>query len=633
LEGMSEEELRRLVEEENKKLTTNNTNLHEFININKEVKEQSVSEEDREEFIKELVRRQREKALELLNRSLTMAEEMATWAGRLKGAKKDRAQKLAFGLIERMDKRDRAAYRSSLSERLGVGISEFNAILKAAGKETNGGEAQLPIAEILGGFINGWLIEFIYDMKEEQPRLAYRDPDKRIGAADYLDIEGVRYVPRNITEFIRNGGVLFPSEIGQLKTTRELVGIVEMFLNQNYLLENKYLGRIISYYVMLTWVYDCFDALPYLRAMGEAGAGKSELMQRVGHLCYRMMSASGANTAASFFRATETYRGTVFIDEADLYDGGDTSNDLVKFLNLGAMKGHPIWRLEEVLNETGGKSYEVATFSTFCPKLIAQRRDFKDDAVGSRAITIKLAPREPMELKSRGIKLYIDEEFRERARAIRNLLLRWRFEMWEKEIEVSEDLMDLEISSRLNQVTMPIKALAKDDPTLQSEIVTFLRAYNAEMTLTRSMTLGARIVEAMWRIYKSKDLREKYVFQGALGEAMMIGDVAKVANEIIDEMNMMEGEQEEEEGSKRKRKKEALTARGVGSLIRNELQLQVGERRGKGFPVYWNVEKMEALAKRYGIDPNMEVKILSLNTSPEKEKGEGSKGKQEEIPF
>ena len=383
---------------------------------------------------------------------------------------------------------------------------------------------------------------------------------------------------------------------------------------------------------MLTWVYDCFNALPYLRAMGEAGAGKSELMRRVGHLCYRMMSASGANTAASFFRATETYRGTVFIDEADLYDGGDMSNDLVKFLNLGAMKGNPIWRLEEVLNESGGKSYEVATFSTFCPKLIAQRRDFKDDAVGSRALTIKLAPREPIELKSRGIKLYIDEEFRAQAMAIRNLLLRWRFEMWEPEIEVSEDMMDLEVSSRLNQVTMPIKALAKDDPTLQSEIVTFLRTYNKEMVLTRSMTLGARIVEAMWKIYKDAALRAKYVFTAVKGgEAMMIGDVTKVANDIIDEMNMMEGEEEgEEEGSKKKKKKDSLTARGVGSLIRNELQLQAGERRGKGFPVYWDQMKMEALAKRYGVDPEPQITEMTQIAQRDEEKKKAEQGK---IPF
>jgi hypothetical protein len=303
----------------------------------------------------------------------------------------------------------------------------------------------------------------------------------------------------------------------------------------------------------------------------------------------------------------------VFIDEADLHDGGDMSNDLVKFLNLGAMKGNPIWRLEEVMTEGGGKSYEVATFQTFCPKLIAMRKDFRDDAVGSRSLTIKLMPREPIELKSRGIRLYIDDEFRARALAIRNLLLRWRMEHWEPEIEVTEEHMDLNISSRLNQVTMPMKALAKDDPELKAEMETFLQAYNREMVLTRSMTIAARVVEALWKIWGDEETRKAYLQQADDGANwfVMIGDVAKVADKIMDEMNATDDEGEGEE-TKKKGKKDKLTARGVGSLIRNELQLYVGERRGKGFPVYWDDIKMQALAKRYGVSTEP-VKTETVN--------------------
>jgi hypothetical protein len=326
-----------------------------------------------------------------------------------------------------------------------------------------------------------------------------------------------------------------------------------------------------------------------------------------------MMTASGASTAATLFRMVETYKGTVFIDEADLHDGGDMSNMIIKFMNQGAMKNNPIQRLTEVITENG-KQYEVENYQTYCPKLIAQRRDFKDDAVGSRCITIKLMPKEPIELKRKGIKLQINQEFRERALAIRNLLLRWRLENWTAEIELEDDLMDLEISSRLNQVTMPLKALARDDPELQDEITKFLRDYNQDQTLTRSMTIAARVVEAMWKIIKSPSLREKYVINLAdgAGDAMLIGDVAFVANQIMDEMNAVEGEEETEE-TKKKKKKESLKARYVGSIVRNELQLQVGARRGKGFPVFWDQVKMEILGKRYGVDWEAEVVDLNEN--------------------
>ena len=572
------------------------------------------------------------KAGEVLLGSLTFVEEMARWAGKQKGGMRDEAQKLTFREIARLDKLERAQYRSRLAEFLKIGVREFNDILKAASTDADDDDRPMTTVETLGGYIDGWLVEYLYDPAQDRARLAYRDPERKIGVADHLDIEGVRYFPKPPTDFVRGGGVLFPSELGQLKPTRELVAIIESFIHRHYLLEDRYMGRIIAYYVLMTWVYDSFHALCYLRAMGEAGSGKSELMRRVGYVCYRMMTASGAATAASFFRATEMYRGTVFIDEADLHDGGDMSNDLVKFLNLGAMDGNPIWRLEEVTNGDGDKSYEVATFATYCPKLIAMRKDFKDDAVGTRSLTIKLMPREPMELKAAGIRLYIDDEFRTKALAIRNLMIHWRLQHWEPEIEVNEEHMDMEISSRLNQVTMPLKALAKDDLELKTEIERFLRAYNREIVLTRSMTIAARIVEAMWKIYRYEDLRMRFVQTTAEGdEFMMIGDVRTIANQIMDEMNSTgsDDEEEEEEDKQTKfkrRKKDALTARGVGHIVRNELQLQVGDRRGAGFPVFWDDLKMRALGKRFGVDYEA-IPTHSAPKNPEK----GSQTMQREM--
>ncbi len=571
---------------------------------------------------RELVKAQRERVTELLNQSRTFAEEIAAWAGAQQGAQRDEAIQTAAKVFGRMDKVERASYRNRLANLLGIGLREFNDLLKA-GSATNGKEGEpVEISEILGGYIEGWLIEYVFDPATGEARLAYRDPERKMGMAEFLDINGIRYVPRRVGSFIKDGGVLFASELGNLRPTRELVGIIEAFIHQHYLLENRYLGKIMAYYVLMTWVYDSFNALPYLRAVGEAGAGKSELMKRIGHLCYRLMMASGANTAASFFRATEMYKGTVFIDEADLHDGGDMSNDIIKWLNAGAMKGNPIWRLDEVTTENG-KFYEPACYQTYGPKLIAMRKEFRDDAVASRALTVRLQPREPIELQARNIKLFINDEFRAKALAIRNLLLRWRFEMWEPEIEVLEDHMDLEISSRLNQVTMGMKALAKDDPELQGEIQRFLRMYNQELVLTRSMMLAARVVEAMWRIYKSPSLREKHLEIDSTGnEFIMIGAVTKVADAIIDEMNEA-GEEEADEETKKKRKRDKLTPRGVGAIVRNELQLQVGGRRGKGFPVYWDELKLTAMAKRYGVDIETVVVQLEDKADP----------KQEKIPF
>lgn len=570
---------------------------------------------------------QRKRARKLLAGSMTMVEMAAVWAGGKSGPERDEAVRSVSRIISQMDRIDRAHYRMKLTKLLGVGIREFNELARAGGAEEKEGRSEA--VPTLGGWIDGWLVDYLYDPSTDSARLAYRDPSGKVGTAEELMIEGTRYVAKEPTGFVKGGGIIFPSDLGNLKTARELTAIIEAFINDTYLFETRYMAKLISYYVLMSWVFDSFEALCYLRAMGDAGSGKSELMKRIGHLCYRTMFASGANTTASLFRAIEMFRGTVFIDESDLYDS-EAANDFVKLLNQGAMKGNPIWRLEEMIRPDGSKGYEPVCNQVFGPKLLAMRKEMKDDAPASRSITFKLTGREPAELKARGIRLYVDEEFRAKAAAIRNMLLRWRLHAWQPSIEVNEDLMDLEISARLNQVTMPLKALAREDPELMGEIEKFLRQYNAEMVLTRSMSLAARIVEAMWKIYRYPDLHKMMVQKTENDvEYLMIGDVRRIANEIIDDMSGNEGgEDEEGEGEgkgKKKFKKDELSARGVGALIRGTLQLQVGSRRGNGYPVFWDVERMEGLARKYGVE------VKDINREDAKDAKE--EVKQETIPF
>lgn len=557
---------------------------------------------------------QNRRLLLLLDEAPTYVEYMAEKSGMVEGAKREAAQRDVFGLVAKMGKVELAQYRDRLARLMGIKKSEFDGVLKAVSSNGSAaaGKRDAEIVETLGGMFGavdgskGWLVEYVYEPEKNEARLAWRDPDGKTGVSDSLLIGGIKYVPKPPNGFIRDGAVLFASDLGELKSTRELVALAEMFIKRHYLLDGRFLPRIIAYYVMLTWVYDAFNALPYLRAMGEPGAGKSELMRRVGAICYRLITASGANTAACFFRTTEIYKGTVFIDEADLSDGGDMTNDLVKFINLGAMKGNPISRLEESFDSTGKKVWEPGTFSTFGPKLIAMRKDFADKAVGSRAITIPLIEKDPIELKAAGIQLQMNEDFKRQAIIMRNLLLRWRLAHWEVEIEISEELMDLEISARLNQVTMPLLALAKDDPELLSEIRKFLRTYYAEMVLDRSMTIAARVVEAMWEIWKSPVDHAKHIKKDSTGRMYMFSSaIFKKTNAIIDEMN--DGGDEENEEDKKKRRRKELTGQGIVRILRDHLHIEVGKHWHEGSPVYWDEMKMKIYGKQYGVLSSKEL--------------------------
>ncbi len=556
----------------------------------------------------------------------TWVEMVCVQAGQMTGAHGEEAIRTAMELVARMDDVVIAQYRTTLSKALNMGVRDFQNILKSVRQTAEQRDLKTLVeGETLGGIINGWLIEYLYDPEHDQARLAYRNPDGEIGERPFVDIDGVRYYPSEPNAFVRQEVVLFPSKLGPVKSTRELVAIIEAYIRSVYLWPDAVWPKLVAYYVLLTWIYDAFNALPYLRAMGEAGSGKSEMMRRVGHVCYRMMTASGANTASTFFRATEMYRGTVFIDEADLHDGGDMANDIVKFLNLGAMKGNPISRTVESKDRNGDRIFIVQPFNTYCPKLIAMRKEFKDDAVATRSLTMKLIPREPIELKEAGVKLTMNSEMRTYAREIRNMCLRWRLTNWEPEIEIDEDDIDLEISSRLNQVTTSLLRLAKGDDALKTEIRNLLRAYNQDIILGRSMTVYAKVVEAMWKIWLYEDLQKDHTQVDQDGRRYTHpGDVAKIANELIDRENALDEDDEEGQSAHRKKR---LTSPGVGRYMKNDLGLIPGGRKNTGIAYYFdeNEIRLQGLAKRYGVNVDLiKETIEKVKTTAEK---------QDRIPF
>lgn len=550
-------------------------------------------------------------ARRLLDEAELFALRFARKAGEERGPDRVRAVEEASRMIKHLDENTLSQYHKELRSALGFGAREFNRVLSSMAEDSR--DKKEPDVEVtLGGVISDWVLEYCYQPETDEARLAYRKPDGEVGIADNLLIDGLKYIPKPPNKFVKRQAVLFPSDLGEKVSTKELIIDVEDYINSYYLMDDPYLVRIIAYYVLLTWTYDAFEALPYLRAVGDYGSGKSELMKRVGFICYRLITASGANTSATFFRTKEMYRGTVFIDEADLHDGGDMANDIVKFLNLGAMKGNPITRMVETVDYHGNKVLEPEPFDTFGPKLIAMREDFRDKAVGSRSLTINVVGKSTEELLEKDILIQIDDEFRERASDLRNKLLRWRLEHYVDNIELSNDLMDVNLSARLNQVTVAVKALAKiaNDQGLMEEITQFLRAYAKDEIRERSLTIQAYIVEAMWELWKDKETREMYIHHSLDGRSYFwMHDIRQRANQILDSIN--------EAGSVREGDSSGgaeLTPQGVSHYLRDDLQLEIGNRQGSGVPVYWDSKKMVRLGKKYGI-LDMEFELDEENTN------------------
>jgi hypothetical protein len=533
----------------------------------------------------------------LLAGAVTYVEGICAWAGGLRGAERDTGVVQALKVIKRLSTMQFSQYRSQVAKLLAVGTRELDTMLKALAQEEKAERAKGEPVYTWGGLLDGYLVEYLYDIEQDRAGLAWRDPQGVIGTGDSVNIEGRCYMPYPPTETLRTGSILFPSGLGERKSLAELITYIKMYMNWVYMLPSEETAGLVAYWVLSTWIYDCFETVIYLRAMGGAGSGKSEFLYRIGMISYRTLSSSGASSTSALFRSAERYKGVVAIDEADL-EQSDTANEMVKFYNQGAMKGHPIWRTVEVTGPNGEKTFEEVGFQTFCPKMIGMRKDFKDDAVGTRSLTLKLQPREMTELRAAGVPLTVNQEIRARAQALRNLLCRWRLETWQVEIPVDFDLYDMEISARLNQVAGPLLAIARDDPVQQDEIRRTLREYYRETILSQNMTIAARVLEALWKIYQYPDLRGRMVKAEIAGrEAIKVGDVTKITNDIINEMNDAD-EEDEKKGNARE-----LSAQRIGKVLRAELNMEISQRTRDGYKVYWNGPRMEGLSVRFGINP------------------------------
>jgi len=425
------------------------------------------------------------------------------------------------------------------------------------------------------------------------------------------------------------GAIVFPSGLARKadgsidrRSTRELTEAIAFILRKNYLFRDFKWPQLAGYWTLGTWLYDNFKSLVYLRMVGDAGAGKSALLNLIGLMSYRSIKMSGADSEATFFRTVDDFRGTILFEEADLPDGSGADNPIVKFVNLGAMRGNFIYRMEEFLKPDGTKGWRPTPFETYCPKMFAMRGDFMDNAVASRSISIKLTSAETSELRDandgKGIPLDLTDATLAVLRNIRNLCLTWRLHEYSlTERKLGWDLVDVEIPARFNQVTIPMKSLALNvdgtrDEKFLDQVTKLLREHYQEIIGDNSTTWEARVAEAAWKMFIYSDLRQRLDIRTDGTIYMKIGDVTAIANNIADEMNEQGADLrikkdeggEDGEGKKRSKKKDfELSAQRVGKIIRDKFQLYTPPRKGNGVFFEWDDMKMLAIGKKYGALP------------------------------
>ncbi|MDB5324053.1 MAG: hypothetical protein JWN40_5684 [Phycisphaerales bacterium] len=122
----------------------------------------------------------------------------------------------------------------------------------------------------------------------------------------------------------------------------------------------------LALWVMLTYVYVAWDAVPYLFVTGPAGSGKTRVFELLSRLCFRPLLSSNLS-APALFRTLHDRGGTLLLDEAErLSEGGDDVAELRSILLAGYKRGGRASRLE-----LSGDNYQMREFQVFGPKAIA----------------------------------------------------------------------------------------------------------------------------------------------------------------------------------------------------------------------------------------------------------------------
>lgn len=408
------------------------------------------------------------------------------------------------------------------------------------------------------------LAEAIIKKMGPKPEMAFmvhsfENPTAVPEEVDKILIDGTTYQP--LFSKLYETTVLMPSSIEEYGTDYDLFRDIRGFIGTYLHLDDGPFKTLACCYVLMTWVHDKFDALPYLRAQGDMGTGKSTLLQTIGSVCYRPMMAGGATTPSPIFRIIDRFHGTLIIDEAD-FDRSDLANEIVKILNFGYMRGFPVLRSER----DGSDNFDVKSYDCFGPKILATRRRFQDGALESRCLShtmpIVSNVRKDMDLS-------LGSQFRQDAQKLRNKLLLWRFRH-HASTRVDKTMRFAELELRVNQIIQPILACV-DDAKLRRSIEERVREYSKMVKADRRDSLEGVVAGSTLVTWAQSRRPERFLLKHVVEKIRSEHEYLKV------------------------------TDRKVSDILRRVLGVPMSQRGGFSY-IDMNEETATSLATRYGTD-------------------------------
>lgn len=422
------------------------------------------------------------------------------------------------------------------------------------------------------------VIEEIYKPENSEFLFAVYDGEE-VKFKEKVEIGEETYIPLK-SPLIEKSAVLLPSGVEEYHSTAALIDEIKSFIHKYYEYP-KVFEDLDPYYVLHTWNYDKFSVTPYRRVLGDYGTGKSRFLRVLGSICYRPFFSSSASSIASVYRMIDEFYGTVIIDEADFYSTNYHA-DIVKILNCGYKKGTPIFKCEL-------ETFKPQAFNVYCPKIVASRERYDDQALESRFIT-----HETDICTRTDIPTNLPNEFHEEAKNLRNKLLLWRLKNYRRTTKPDSELIKMNIEPRLIEIMTPLSSIIEDS-TDRSKLRKLIRQYQKDIIRERGLGLAKLVLESMIILYRDE-------------EPLSVGKIAVHVRE-------RSGIEKEDD----------LTARKVGSIIKKDLRLK--KERGKvgnnvPIVVIWDTQKIQRLCTKYGLDFNDLTSLTSPKDTNTPEKGD-----------
>lgn len=395
--------------------------------------------------------------------------------------------------------------------------------------------------------------------------------NKKTGSTEKIDVffdenkVDVEYRPI-VDKLIEKGAILLPSDIEEYESDKKLVEDISNFLYK-YFEVPKSFERFLPYLVLFYWVYEKFPFVPYLHFVGLTGTGKTTAQEIFGSICYKPIDASGSITMSPIFRTSNTWKGTLLLDEFEA--NGDGYREMLAFLKSGVGN-------KAVLRTEGEKRREVMAYMIKSPKIFTSEQPINNAGLQSRTIVIQ------MQKSKKRLPLMRLPKFYEEAQAIRNKLLLWRFRNLNNinlnDIEYGFEELEC-FDRRVQQVITPIYYLSDKDT--RKEIVNFAKKQEEETKKERLESLEGQIFQTI------VDILPEYVTLKAITEKI----------------------------NENRSKRRPITARKIGSVVRKIFKFEIermGNQNISTLILDNQEEKIKELCDYFGISPEHVASVANV---------------------